>query len=167
MKKEFTGYLDSPLGAIEIKGTVSFITAINFVIDKDEESKDLPSNIVQCKKELEEYFAGKRQSFSVKTKAEGSDFQKTVWKELGKIQYGETKSYGFIARHMKGANMSRAVGHANGKNPLAIVVPCHRVIGESGKLTGYAGGLWRKQWLLELEGNISGKNPTLNLLFAQ
>ncbi len=161
MKDIFVAYLQSPLGLVEIKGTDKHITSVNFVIEKGEESENLPSIILQCKKELEEYFAGTRKEFTVKHKAEGSDFQKTVWKELMEIKYGETKSYGDIAKQMKDVNASRAVGHANGKNPIAIIVPCHRVIGESGKLTGYAGGMWRKQWLLDLEGNVSGKNPTL------
>lgn len=161
MKKRFVTHLQSPLGVVEISGTKTFISSINFVMDPGDESENLPEIILQCKKELEEYFAGKRREFSVKTKADGTDFQKTVWKELLKIKYGETKSYGDIAKQMKDINASRAVGHANGKNPIAIVVPCHRVISEDGKLTGYMGGMWRKQWLLDLEGNVSGKNPTL------
>jgi methylated-DNA-[protein]-cysteine S-methyltransferase len=156
-------YFESPLGLVEIKGTALCITSVNFVMDKEEDSVHLPEMVVRCKKELEDYFAGKRKKFSVNVEAEGSSFQKAVWEELKKIGYGETKSYGDIAKRMKGANMARAVGHANGKNPVAIIVPCHRVIGQTGKLTGYAGGMWRKQWLLEHEGNTSGKNPTLAL----
>lgn len=161
MKKRFTTYIKSPLGLVEISGTKTFITSINFVMDEGEESENLPENIIQCKKELEEYFAGRRRDFSVKTKLEGSVFQKKVWNELKKIKYGETKSYGDIARKIRDENSSRAVGHANGKNPIAIIIPCHRVISEDGKLTGYSGGMWRKQWLLDLEGNVSGRNPTL------
>ena len=161
MNNVFVGYLQSPLGLVEIMGTDKHIAYVNFVIDKGEESENLPSVILQCKKELEEYFSGKRKEFSINTKADGTDFQKSVWKQLMDIKYGETKSYGDIAKQMNDINASRAVGHANGKNPIAIIVPCHRVIGESGKLTGYAGGMWRKQWLLDLEGNVSGKNPTL------
>ncbi|MES2622745.1 MAG: methylated-DNA--[protein]-cysteine S-methyltransferase [Bacteroidota bacterium] len=161
MKKRFTTYFQSPLGIVEITGTDTHIASVNFVIDEGESSESLPEIMVQCQKELKEYFAGERKEFSIKTKAEGTDFQKTVWKQLIAIKYGETKSYGDIAKQMKDINASRAVGHANGKNPIAIIVPCHRVIGESGKLTGYAGGMWRKQWLLDLEGNISGRNPTL------
>jgi methylated-DNA-[protein]-cysteine S-methyltransferase len=162
LETEYTGYLDSPLGVIEIKASSAFISAINFVDENGIPSKTLPSIIIQCKIELGEYFAGKRQSFSVPVKPTGTEFQQNVWNRLQNIRYGETKSYGFIAKQMNDVNGSRAVGHANGKNPIAIVIPCHRVIGESGKLTGYAGGLWRKQWLLELEGNVSGRNPTLD-----
>jgi methylated-DNA-[protein]-cysteine S-methyltransferase len=161
MKKRFTTYFESPLGWVEISGTKTFISSVNFVIEEGESTKQLPDIILQCKAELEEYFDGRRKEFSVKTKAEGTDFQHLVWNELMKIKYGETKSYGDIAKQMKDVNASRAVGHANGKNPIAIIVPCHRVISENGKLTGYAGGMWRKQWLLDLEGNVSGKNPTL------
>jgi methylated-DNA-[protein]-cysteine S-methyltransferase len=159
--EEFVAFLESPLGLIEIKGTATYISSVQFVIDPEIESGNLPEIIIQCKLELQEYFLGKRKEFSVEVKADGSDFQNSVWAELKKIPYGETKSYGEIAQHLKGRNMSRAVGHANGKNPIAIIIPCHRVIGQSGKLTGYAGCMWRKQWLLELEGNASGKRPTL------
>jgi methylated-DNA-[protein]-cysteine S-methyltransferase len=161
--EEFVAFLESPLGIIEIKGTATYISSVQFTVDADSESENLPEIVIQCKLELQEYFLGKRKEFSVDVKANGSDFQNSVWAELKKIPFGETKSYGEIAQNMKGRNMSRAVGHANGKNPIAIIIPCHRVIGQSGKLTGYAGGIWRKQWLLELEGNTSGKNPTLSL----
>lgn len=161
MTQRFVTYFESPIGWIEITGTNTFITSVNFVIDKDRETPNLPEVVILCRKQLQEYFAGARREFSIKTKAEGTLFQKAVWSQLKKIKYGDTLSYGDIAKKMKDENASRAVGHANGKNPIAIIVPCHRVIGESGKLTGYAGGMWRKQWLLDLEGNVSGKNPTL------
>jgi methylated-DNA-[protein]-cysteine S-methyltransferase len=164
--EEFVAFLESPLGIIEIKGTATYISSVQFTVDADSESENLPEIVIQCKLELQEYFLGKRKEFSVDVKANGSDFQNSVWAQLKKIPYGETKSYGEIAQSMKGRNMSRAVGHANGKNPIAIIIPCHRVIGQSGKLTGYAGGMWRKQWLLELEGNTSGKNPTLALFYC-
>jgi methylated-DNA-[protein]-cysteine S-methyltransferase len=159
--KEFVAFLESPLGIIEIKGTATYISSVQFTVDSDSESENLPEIITRCQGELQEYFAGNRKEFSVEVNAIGSDFQNSVWAELKRIPYGETKSYGEIAQYMKGRNMSRAVGHANGKNPIAIIIPCHRVIGQSGKLTGYSGGMWRKQRLLELEGNTSGKNPTL------
>ena len=161
MKKRFVTYLQSPIGWVEISGIKNAVTSVNFVMDRDEDSTELPEVVIACKQQLEEYFRGKRREFSIKVKPEGTDFQKSVWSQLEKIKYGETKSYGDIARQMKDVNASRAVGHANGKNPVGIIIPCHRVIGESGKLTGYAGGMWRKQWLLDLEGNVSGKNPTL------
>lgn len=161
MKKRFVTYYNSPLGSIEIKGTENFISEVNFVIDEYESSQDLPALLMQCKKELQEFFEGKRKDFSVKVKPEGTPFQKKVWKQLQKIKYGDTTSYLDLSKKLGDKKAIRAVGYANGKNPVAIIIPCHRVIGATGKLTGYAGGLWRKQWLLKHEGNVSGKNPTL------
>ncbi len=108
-----------------------------------------------------EYFSGARKEFTVKLQPAGTDFQLEVWDELQKIAYAETTSYMAIAKKLKNPGAVRAVGAANGKNPIAIIIPCHRVIGGDGTLTGYAGGMWRKQWLLELEGNTSGKSRTL------
>ena len=161
MKKRFHTYLQTPLGSMEISGTNTFITSVEFVMDEDEPGEKVPDVLLECKRELEEYFAGTRKQFYVKIKPEGSIFQKKVWGELKKIAYGDTTSYGAIAKKLKNPDAVRAVGLANGKNPIAIILPCQRVISEDGKLTGYAGGLWRKQWLLEHEGNVSGKNPTL------
>ena len=161
MAKHYITYLQSPIGIMEITGTEKFILSVEFTMDEYESSKDLPEVVVQCKKELEEYFSGKLREFSVKTRAKGTPFQKKVWKQLLKIKYGDTSTYLSIARKTGDEKAIRAVGSANGKNPVAIIVPCHRVISEDGKLTGYAGGMWRKQWMLEHEGNVSGKNPTL------
>ncbi len=161
MAKRYVTYLQSPIGVLEITGTEKFINTVEFIIDEYESSKELPEIILRCKKELEEYFAGKRREFTVKTRATGTPFQKKVWKQLLKIKYGDTTSYLHIAKQIGNVKAIRAVGHANGKNCIAIIVPCHRVVSEDGKLTGYAGGLWRKQWLLEHEGNVSGKNMTL------
>ena len=105
----------------------------------------------ECIEQLNEYFAGKRKVFDLPLNPQGTDFQKRVWAELQKIPYGKTVSYLDIARNIGDVNSTRAVGNANGKNKLNILIPCHRVIGINGKLTGYGGGLWRKQWLLELE----------------
>lgn len=161
MQNQFTTYLDCPIGELEIKGTDKFITEVKFVMDKAGDSDSLPDVLLHCKIELQEYFEGKRKAFSVKLKPEGTAFQESVWKELQKISFGVTATYQSIALQLNNPGSVRAVGLANSKNPIAIIIPCHRVIGESGKLTGYAGGLWRKQWLLEHEGNTSGKTPTL------
>lgn len=161
MKKRFTIYMESPLGIIEITGTATMITSVNFVVEGEKDDSEVPEILKRCKKELEEYFTGKRRDFTVKLKPEGTIFQRKVWSELKKIDYGNTISYGAIAHKLRNPDSVRAVGLANGKNPIAVIIPCHRVIAEDGKLTGYAGGLWRKQWLLEHEGNVSGKNPTL------
>lgn len=103
-------------------------------------------------KQLREYFAGKRKKFSVPLSRKGTVFQHSVWKQLQAIPYGQTRSYGEIAKKIKAPKASRAVGMANGKNPVCIIVPCHRVIGANGKLTGFAGGLKMKTWLLKHEG---------------
>lgn len=101
--------------------------------------------------QLEEYFAGKRQAFDLPLAPSGTEFQRRVWAALAEIPYGETRSYGQIATAIGRPGASRAVGMANGRNPVSIVVPCHRVVGASGSLTGYAGGPERKQFLLDLE----------------
>jgi len=115
-------------------------------------------------KELWEYFEGKRESFTVVLDTPGTEFQKAVWNELQKIPYGETVSYKRQAVKLKKPNAVRAVANANGQNRIAIVIPCHRVIGEDGSLTGYGGGLSRKRWLIDLEKRTSGKTaePVLN-----
>jgi methylated-DNA-[protein]-cysteine S-methyltransferase len=110
----------------------------------------------ETKRQLQEYFEGKRIRFDLPMSAAGTDFQKRVWQELQAIPFGATISYGELARRIGDPNASRAVGLANGRNPLSIVVPCHRVVGAKGKLTGYAGGLERKQWLLQFEANREG-----------
>jgi methylated-DNA-[protein]-cysteine S-methyltransferase len=161
MESDFVTYLSTPLGSIKITGTQDYITSVNFVMDEGESSETIPEVLKTCRQELQEYFAGKRTSFDVKLHPDGSDFQKQVWQELEKIKFGETTSYNTIAKNLHNPGSVRAVGAANGKNPIAIILPCHRVIGTGGGLTGYAGGMWRKQWLLEHEGNVSGKNRTL------
>lgn len=105
-----------------------------------------------AKKQLTEYFAGKRQRFDVVLDVDGTHFQKQVWQVLAQVPFGETHSYGWIAERLGNKNAVRAVGAANGKNPISIIVPCHRIIGANGKLTGYAGGLEAKEWLLQHEG---------------
>ncbi len=157
MEPEFVTYLSTLLGTIAIKGTEHFITSVHFVMEEENHSNNIPETVLQGKLELEEYFAGKRKQFTVRTKPEGTEFQKLVWAQLKQIPYGTTSTYGSIAKAIqKDERSSRAVGHANGQNPIAIIIPCHRVIGENGKLTGYAGGLWRKEWLLKHEGEIAG-----------
>lgn len=158
----FNTCLHTPLGFIEIKGTEEAITSVLFTETETTSDTEVPPILAQCKKELEEYFAGTRQMFTVKTDPQGTDFQKLVWQQLLQIPFGDTTSYGEIAKRMnKDERSSRAVGSANGQNPVAIIIPCHRVIGENGKLTGYAGGVWRKDWLLEHEGKVSGKRLSL------
>ena len=102
-------------------------------------------------KQLSEYFKGQRREFFLNLEPMGTDFQKSVWRQLEKIPYGVTTSYGEIADALGKPSAGRAVGSANGKNPIAIIIPCHRVIGSDGSLTGYGGGLWRKEWLIGFE----------------
>ncbi len=111
----------------------------------------MPDLLAECITQLDEYFYGERRTFSLETEQDGTPFRKRVWQELAEIPFGKTCSYLDIARKMGDKKSMRAVGTANGDNQLAIIVPCHRVIGADGTLTGYSGGLWRKQWLLEHE----------------
>ena len=116
--------------------------------------------VAQCVNQLDEYFQAKRKVFELALAPQGTDFQKRVWAQLLEIPYGETVSYLDVARAIGNAKSIRAVGAANGANPLSIIVPCHRVIGSDGKLTGYGGGLWRKEWLLNHERrHSSGQLP--------
>ena len=153
MKGEFVSYFKSPLGAIKLTADENAVTSLSFVSEEEKANGKTKSNKVtaECKKQLKEYFAGKRKKFDVPLKLEGTEFQKKVWKQLLKIPYGKTASYGEIARKIKNPKAVRAVGGANNKNKIAIIIPCHRVIGADGSLTGYAGGLDIKSRLLEHE----------------
>lgn len=148
-----TVYYQSPLGFIKITGTASAVTEVSFV-DKPGNNAENPSEIVKkCLFELDQYFKGELRVFTVPIEQLGTVFQKKVWNELKTIPYGETVSYIHIAREIGDPLSVRAVGTTNGKNAIAIIIPCHRVIGANGKLVGYAGELWRKKWLLEHERN--------------
>ena len=138
---------------MQIESADEKIIVLGF-LRKAKQKEILTPLIEQCISELEEYFLGKRKSFSFAMDLRGSDFQVSVWNELLNIPFGKTISYEELAIRVGDIKMTRAVGLANGQNPIAIVVPCHRVIGKSGDLTGYGGGLDRKIWLLEHEGAI-------------
>ena len=146
-------YYDSPIGLIEIGGTMEQITSLFFVEERreDSESNDLCEEAVR---QLTEYFEGSRRTFDLPILLEGTEFQKQVWRRLMDIPFGQTISYGDLARAIGKPSAVRAVGAANGRNPISIVVPCHRVIGNNGGLTGYGGGLPRKEWLLRHEGGL-------------
>jgi methylated-DNA-[protein]-cysteine S-methyltransferase len=152
---------ETPLGQMLAVADEECIIALDFIDSKNvwvdeigvrsvEENKIL----LELKKQLSEYFDGKRRDFDVKLNPNGTEFQKRVWNELLKIPFGKTKTYLEQAKLMNNEKGIRAIASANGKNKIAIVIPCHRVIGSNGSLTGYAGGLWRKKWLLEHESNI-------------
>ena len=121
------------------------------ISEETEESQEIPPELQEAVKQLQQYFQGKRQHFDLKLQPKGTDFQQKVWKELVKIPFGNTTSYLELSRKLGDVKAIRAVAAANGKNPLWIIVPCHRVIGSDGSLTGYAGGLHRKKWLLDFE----------------
>ncbi|EOC99867.1 methylated-DNA--[protein]-cysteine S-methyltransferase [Caldisalinibacter kiritimatiensis] len=144
------GYFDSPLGLIELQSKDGKLVSLDFAKEKVLEEK-LDSVLEKTKQQLKEYFTGKRKKFDIPIELNGTDFQKRVWKELMNISYGKTLTYKEVAVNIGNKNASRAVGNANNKNKIAIIIPCHRVIGSSGKLIGYEGGLWRKKWLLQHE----------------
>ncbi len=145
--------LPTPLGTAQILGTTEGVTEIKIIDRNSTHYKTSTAGPVQtCSKELSAYFKGELQKFSFPLTPRGTDFQKRVWQILQEIPYGETITYLEQARRLGNVKAIRAVASANGRNPLWVVVPCHRVIGSDGSLTGYAGGLWRKKWLLEHEG---------------
>ena len=146
-------YFKTPLGIAKITGDKNGVSEIS-VLDEGEPSQEIPLVLQEATSQLNDYFEGKRINFDFKLNPKGTDFQKKVWKALLEIPYGKTKTYLEQSKILGDVKAIRAVASANGKNPLWIVVPCHRVIGTDGSLTGYAGGLWRKKWLLEHE------NPT-------
>ena len=147
----FKTYYKSPLGPIEIVGSKDSIIALDFVEDMLPGDDELTFCVKECLKQVDEYFKGERREFFLNLQPAGTEFQKSVWRQLEEIPYGKTTSYGAIADILAKPNASRAVGRANGKNPIAIIIPCHRVIGSDGSLTGYGGGVWRKRWLIGFE----------------
>jgi methylated-DNA-[protein]-cysteine S-methyltransferase len=148
-----TAFINTPLGTTKIKGDENGICVIS-ILQEGEISKTIPLELKTAVKELEEYFEGNRTDFTFLLNPKGTVFQQKVWEELLKIPYGKTISYLELSKKLGDVKAIRAVASANGKNPLWIVVPCHRVIGADGSLTGYAGGLWRKKWLIEHENPV-------------
>jgi len=156
-------YVDSPIGRLMLTSDGTALTGLYMNLYRNKPSKlpGLGDDWIQnatidplpaAARQLKEYFAGKRREFDLPLRMEGTGFQQRVWRELTKIPFGETRSYGQLAKRLNNPNGSRAVGLANGRNPIAIFVPCHRVIGADGSLTGFGGGLDRKEWLLTHEG---------------
>lgn len=146
--------IKTPLGFTEVKGDADGISKIHVLDESVELSTIIPNDLIEAVTQLQEYFIGKRTEFTFKLNPKGTEFQKKVWQELLQIPYGKTCSYLELSKKLGDVKAIRAVASANGKNPLWIVAPCHRVIGKDGSLTGYAGGLWRKKWLLEHENPI-------------
>ncbi len=150
--------VDSPIGPLLLVAVDGKLTGLYMDAQRhrpDEaafgERDDAAAPFAEVTRQLEEYFAGERSDFDLPLRLEGTDFQRQVWAALREVPYGETWSYGQLAAHIGSPGASRAVGLANGRNPIAVVVPCHRVVGANGKLTGYGGGLERKRQLLDLE----------------
>ncbi|MAB49665.1 MAG: cysteine methyltransferase [Flavobacteriaceae bacterium] len=154
-----TCYIETPLGYAKIIGDQDGITSVSIVDTNEDTSESIPESLLDCATQLKAYFNNKLKTFDLKLNPEGTDFQKKVWNQLSKIPYGKTISYLDLAKQLGDAKTIRAAASANGKNPLWIIVPCHRVIGTDGSLTGYAGGLHRKQWLLNHESEY--KQQTL------
>ena len=146
--------INRPLGFVLIVGNEDGISKISVTSDETVLSETIPVLFDEVVTQLNEYFEGERTDFQFKMNPNGTDFQKKVWEELLKIPFGKTASYQEVTNKLGDPKAIRAVANANGKNPLWIVVPCHRVIGSDGSLTGYAGGLWRKKWLLEHENPV-------------
>ena len=145
-------FLKTPLGICSISGNAEGISEIKILEDDNNDpSESIPGELQPAVEQLEQYFSGQRQEFQLKLNPSGTEFQKKVWNALLTIPFGKTYSYQQLSKELGDPKAIRAVAAANGKNPLWIVVPCHRVIGSDGSLTGYAGGLWRKKWLLDLE----------------
>jgi methylated-DNA-[protein]-cysteine S-methyltransferase len=151
MSPIYFDYYESPIGLIEIAGTSAAVIALNFVAERCRELASHPL-VAEAVRQVADYFAGKRREFNVEMAFEGTDFQQQVWRQLRTVPYGCVASYQDIARGVGRPAAVRAVGAANGRNPIAIMVPCHRIIGKNGKLVGYGSGLWRKEWLLKHEG---------------
>ena len=151
---KFKTHYASPLGIIELTASERGVFSLYFVkkaTGKNSENKVLKD----CKKQLDEYFNRKRIEFALPLDMEGTAFQKKVWSELLKIPFGKTISYLELAKRVGDRNSIRAVGGANGKNPVSVIVPCHRVIGSTGKLIGYVGGIEKKRWLLDFESEAT------------
>ncbi len=159
-QETISAFYRSPLGLLKISATDTYIREISFIDNlegagEEQDNKGpIPFILIQCIEQLIQYFQGQRHQFELPVHQEGTDFQQRVWNELSGIPFGKTISYLEQSRRLGDSNAIRAVAAANGRNNIAIVVPCHRVIGSKRDLVGYGGGLWRKKWLLEHETRI-------------
>lgn len=147
-------FLKTPIGTAKIVGNSYGISSISVLDEEIETFSKIPTSLKKCVKQLDEYFKGTRTQFNLKLNLKGTEFQQKVWSELLQIPYGKTRTYLEQANHLGDVKAIRAVASANGKNPIWIVIPCHRIIGSNGSMTGYAGGIWRKRWLLQHENAL-------------
>jgi methylated-DNA-[protein]-cysteine S-methyltransferase len=164
LAETFTTYYHSPVGLLKIAGTKDYISEVSFHdnTEKNEDGKkDMPPMVIQCVEQLIQYFNGERRIFDLPISQAGTAFQQETWNLLMTIPYGKTISYLQLAVKTGDPKATRAVANANGKNNVAIIVPCHRVIGANRELVGYGGGLWRKKWLLEHEMKLAYGVQTL------
>ena len=153
MTKHYSDLIPTPIGDLElIVDEQERVLSLNFVENPSEAHQHDRAKTKHARQQIEAYFRGERQHFDLELAAAGTDFQQRVWRELVNIPFGETRSYSQLANALDNPKAVRAVGGANGRNPIAVIVPCHRVIGANGHLTGYAGGVERKEWLLRHEG---------------
>lgn len=154
----FKAFYESPIGTIVIAGADAGVSSLTFVDIKEERSArakkgPLPAPVAEALVQLDGYFRGGRKAFAVKLDLRGTAFQRSVWERLLRVKFGQTITYKAVAEAVGRPAATRAVGGANHSNPVSIIVPCHRVVGSDGRLTGYGGGLWRKDWLLRHEGH--------------
>ncbi len=157
-----TAYYSSPIGLLEITGNEEGILSVLFIDKKKKSTNAIHPCLKECLYQLDEYFKGIRKEFGLKLNPRGTAFQEKVWDKLLTVPFGKTASYLDISKLIGDTNATRAVGNANGCNPISIIIPCHRVIGSNGKLVGYGGGIKRKEWLLDHERNtLHGKQTTL------
>ena len=162
MENIFKTTVETPIGYLELTTDHNYLLSVTFTDNYLQPSGYQPNILMETAKQIGEYFRGIRKVFNLNLQPAGTDFQIKVWEQVMKVPFGETVSYLEIAKQTGSKNNTRAVGMANGKNPIPIIIPCHRIIGLNGKLTGYAGGLDRKKWLLNHELQFS-QHP--NLLF--
>ena len=151
-------YYSSPLGWIEIQASNDAVSSVVFCDDRKSDEQNGSAILTECVRQLDEYFKGQRKTFDIPVSQEGTSFQQSVWNVLTTIPYGKTVSYADVAKMLNKPKSARAVGAANGQNRVWIIVPCHRVIGANGSLTGYAGGIERKKWLLDHEKQLTINN---------
>lgn len=162
MGKHFVSYMDTPVGLVKVIADEESVVSVTYP-DKRSDDED-PNEVTRtCVNQLYEYFQGSRKVFDVPVRAKGSEFQVRVWEELMAVPFGTCTTYVELARKLGDTKYTRAVGLANSRNRINILIPCHRVISRDGRLTGYAGGLWRKQWLLKHESMVAGLTRQLDL----
>lgn len=164
--KNYTTFYASPLGMLKIQCSDEHLTAVLFSDEEEERATGHHPLLQQCTHQLAEYFSGKRKAFSLSLQQQGTPFQQKVRALLLQIPFGKTISYNQLSQQYGDPKAIRAVASANGKNNFAVIVPCHRVIGSNHSLTGYAGGLWRKKWLLEHEARYAAGVEQLGLPFS-